>query len=68
VDISPSSPRSFLKNPARVRPEDMQTLIETRTALLTGLYCAYSAGYGPVIYALGSDLGAVERKLFAIRP
>ncbi|HEX2973404.1 MAG TPA: hypothetical protein VHP11_13800, partial [Tepidisphaeraceae bacterium] len=68
VDISPSSPRPFLKNPASVRREDMNILSETRIALLSGLYCAYSAGYGPVIYALGSDLGAVERKLFVIRP
>jgi hypothetical protein len=68
VDISPSSPRPFLKNPASVRREDMNILSETRIALLSGLYCAYSPGYGPVIYALGSDIGAIERKLFVIRP
>jgi hypothetical protein len=68
VDISPSSPRPYMKNPASVRREDMNILSETRIALLSGLYCAYSPGYGPVIYALGSDIGSIERKLFVIRP
>lgn len=68
VDLPPSAPRSFLEDGRAVRMEDMIALSEMKAALLLGLACADSPGYGPVIYALGANTGEIERRLFLIRP
>lgn len=68
INITASTPRSFIQNSPNIRPEDMKTMIEIKTALNRGLYCADSGAYGPVLYAMGTDIGSIEQKLFIIRP
>jgi ribosomal protein S6E (S10) len=68
IDITPTKPTSFLQNSATLRQEDFKTVAEMKTAFGLGIYCAKSQGYGPVIYAMGLNLGTTDPKLFVIRP
>lgn len=68
VNITPSEPHSFIQNSPNIRREDFATVTEIKTALSLGMYCAESRAWGPVIYAMGSNLGTIEQKLFIIRP
>lgn len=73
VDIPVEDPstyqqRTYLQSTSKVKPEEVQALIEVRTAVNSGVYCALGGASNTVIYSLGLDSKAMSTTLFEIRP
>ena len=67
-DPSTLNQRSYLEDRPKVKPEEVQALIEARTAVNGGVYCALGSSLNTVIYTLSHDPKTLSTSLFEIRP
>jgi len=69
ISGAPQAPRPFLQSgkPPET-PEGMQKLIELKSAIGLGIYCAEEQGFGQHVYALAPDQKSGELSIFKIVP
>lgn len=69
ISAAPQAPAAFLQNGKPPEDaEEMQKLIELKSALGVGIYCAAEQGFGQHVYALAPDQKSGDLRIYKIVP